>query len=194
VQFSEAAEYRALIKNEVSVTMLYSGMLRRAPDAGGFDSWVNALDSGTSVQELINLFLVSEEYHNRFLPTVVAAGAPLVKRTWPPHMASNVSVLIPLTVMFSKPMDPATLNAATFRLTDPIGATVAAQCPTAQHRHARSGLAAHDGDALLGDHHDGRARPERRSSRSNYSFAFLTQGSEGPPIVAGCPTRTSMRS
>jgi hypothetical protein len=66
--FSESAEYRGLISAEVFVTMAYSGMLRRAPDAGGFSFWVQSMDAGQSGLALINGFLVSPEYRSRFLP------------------------------------------------------------------------------------------------------------------------------
>ena len=66
--FSESAEYRSLINSEVYVTMLYVGMLRRAPDTNGFNFWVGRLDSGNSPQQLIDSFLVAPEYRARFLP------------------------------------------------------------------------------------------------------------------------------
>jgi len=66
--FSESPEYRALIANEVYVTMMYVGMLRRAPEPAGFTFWVNYLDSGNSGLALINGFIASQEYRNRFLP------------------------------------------------------------------------------------------------------------------------------
>jgi ELWxxDGT repeat protein len=68
VAFSESPEYRSLITHEVYVTMLYVGMLRRAPDAGGFSSWVSYLDAGNPGPALIQLFLDSAEYRARFLP------------------------------------------------------------------------------------------------------------------------------
>jgi len=67
VQFSESPEYRVSIESEVFVTMMYTGMLRRAPDAGGFDYWVGQRDHGTA-QGLIAGFLASQEYRSRFLP------------------------------------------------------------------------------------------------------------------------------
>ncbi len=66
--FSESAEYKALIASEVYVTMSYAGMLRRAPDAGGFSYWVNYLDGGNSGLALLNGFLTANEYRARFLP------------------------------------------------------------------------------------------------------------------------------
>jgi hypothetical protein len=65
--FSESAEYQGLSYNKVYVTMMYVGMLRRAPDTGGFNFWVNYLSTGSG-QALINGFLGAAEYHNRFLP------------------------------------------------------------------------------------------------------------------------------
>ena len=66
--FSESSEYQSAIFSETYVTMMYVGMLKRAPDSGGFTFWVNYIDQGNSGQALINGFLVSQEYHNRFLP------------------------------------------------------------------------------------------------------------------------------
>lgn len=66
--FSESAEYRALIGAEVLVTMAYVGMLRRAPEEGGFAFWVGYLDAGQSPQALIDAFLRAAEYRARFLP------------------------------------------------------------------------------------------------------------------------------
>jgi subtilisin-like proprotein convertase family protein len=68
--FSESDEYKGTSFNKVYVTMIYVGMLRRAPDQGGFDFWVNALNNGASGLQLIQGFLNSVEYHDRFLPHV----------------------------------------------------------------------------------------------------------------------------
>ncbi|HYC36632.1 MAG TPA: DUF4214 domain-containing protein [Usitatibacter sp.] len=65
--FSESAEYRALVANEVAVTMIYMGMLRRGPDGGGFSYWVDYLDRGNNGLALIDGFLASPEYRGRFL-------------------------------------------------------------------------------------------------------------------------------
>lgn len=66
--FSESAEYKGVIGNSVYVTMMYVGMLRRSPDQGGFDFWKGYLTSGNSGLALINGFITSTEYRNRFLP------------------------------------------------------------------------------------------------------------------------------
>ncbi len=68
VGFSESDEYKLAINAEVYVTMMYNGMLRRAPDSSGFSFWVQYLDGGNSGLALINGFLVSPEYRARFLP------------------------------------------------------------------------------------------------------------------------------
>ena len=64
--FSESAEYKALMNSDVYVTMVYIGLLRRSPDADGFDYWVNRMDGGDSGQILIDGFLKSAEYAARF--------------------------------------------------------------------------------------------------------------------------------
>ncbi len=66
VAFSESEEYRSLIHAEVQVTMMYIGMLRREPDVDGFYYWVSERWLGRSIVELIEGFLDSEEYQNRF--------------------------------------------------------------------------------------------------------------------------------
>ena len=43
-------------------------LLRRAPDAQGFSFWVNYMDQGNTARALIEGFLGSAEYRQRFLP------------------------------------------------------------------------------------------------------------------------------
>ena len=64
--FSESAEYKGLTGREVYVTMMYMGMFRRSPEEEGFNFWVDYLDSGNSGLALIDGFLNSTEYANRF--------------------------------------------------------------------------------------------------------------------------------
>ncbi|MBK1723512.1 DUF4214 domain-containing protein [Thiocystis violacea] len=66
IGFSESPEFRTRSYSWVQVTMIYVGMLRRAPDQGGFDFWVQALQGGRSVTDLIDGFLESPEYASRF--------------------------------------------------------------------------------------------------------------------------------
>lgn len=47
---------------ESFVENLYSDLLSRSPDAGGFDSYVGALNSGSSMGDVVNSFLTSPEY------------------------------------------------------------------------------------------------------------------------------------
>jgi uncharacterized delta-60 repeat protein len=68
IGFSESPEYSSLTANEVFVTMAYVGMMRRAPDPGGFSFWVNYMDAGNSARALIDGFIPSAEYRARFLP------------------------------------------------------------------------------------------------------------------------------
>ena len=66
--FSESPEYRANSGNEVFVTMMYLGMLRRAPEPGGFEFWLDYVDGGSSGLAVIDGFFRSSEYRGRFLP------------------------------------------------------------------------------------------------------------------------------
>ena len=66
--FSESPEYVTAIGNEVFITMMYVGMLRRAPDPVGFAYWLTQLDGGTSGIDLTQGFLDAPEYRARFLP------------------------------------------------------------------------------------------------------------------------------
>ena len=43
-------------------------MLQRSPDADGFAYWVDQMDRGVSNAALIDGFIDSLEYRNRFLP------------------------------------------------------------------------------------------------------------------------------
>lgn len=66
VGFSESPEYRANMEHDVVVTMAYVGMLRRAPEPGGFDDWVGQMDAGLSRTDLMTGFFRSIEYALRF--------------------------------------------------------------------------------------------------------------------------------
>ena len=66
IGFSESGEYQALMTNQIYVTMTYIGLLRRSPDQGGFDYWVSVMDAGGSGLGLIESFLTSGEYADRF--------------------------------------------------------------------------------------------------------------------------------
>jgi uncharacterized delta-60 repeat protein len=69
VGFSDSPEYQASSANQVFVTMMYAGMLRRTPEPVGFNGWVGFLDSAALTRtQVINGFFLSVEYHGRFLP------------------------------------------------------------------------------------------------------------------------------
>jgi hypothetical protein len=69
IGFSESVEYKAKKFNEVYVTMMYVGMLRRSPELGGYNGWLAYLNTpGNTPLTMINGFFLSTEYHNRFLP------------------------------------------------------------------------------------------------------------------------------
>lgn len=76
--FSESVEYKQIQANSVYVTMVYIGLLRRAPDQSGYDYWVARMNQGNSGQELINQFLTSAEYANRFNGSVAAVSTASV--------------------------------------------------------------------------------------------------------------------
>jgi uncharacterized protein YkwD len=66
VNFSESAEYRMKTATSVSVIMAYVGMLRRAPDPGGYTYWLGQLNSGAPLTTLVGGLLQSTEYSARF--------------------------------------------------------------------------------------------------------------------------------
>ena len=66
LRFSGSLEYVQGSANEVLVAMMYYGMLRREPDAGGFAFWVDFLDAGNGDLAIIDGFFRSQEYRNRF--------------------------------------------------------------------------------------------------------------------------------
>ncbi|HEX7133534.1 MAG TPA: FG-GAP-like repeat-containing protein [Iamia sp.] len=65
---SESFSATSSLEDEVQVAMTYIGLLNRAPDAAGFDFWVDQVEQrGVSPQRLIEQFLASSEYRNRVL-------------------------------------------------------------------------------------------------------------------------------
>lgn len=66
--FSESDEYRDRSFADIYVTLMYVGMLRRSPDPSGFAFWRSAVGGGGSGLPLIQGFLDSPEYRDRFLP------------------------------------------------------------------------------------------------------------------------------
>jgi hypothetical protein len=68
IGFSESPEFRQLIEDEVYVTAVYVGMLRRAPDGAGLDFYVDQIEAGAPRAGIIGGFMNSPEYRGRFLP------------------------------------------------------------------------------------------------------------------------------
>jgi hypothetical protein len=65
VEFSESPENVAATNGEVRATMLYLGMLRRAPDPSGLEFWADYIDRGEPYGNAIAGFLTSAEYRRR---------------------------------------------------------------------------------------------------------------------------------
>jgi len=86
IGFSESPEFQQLVVNEVYVTAVYVGMLKRAPDAGGMAFYVNQIESGLPRNGIIVGFMGSPEYRNRFVvpppPSNLEATQKLVGGTW----------------------------------------------------------------------------------------------------------------
>jgi hypothetical protein len=68
VYFSSSPEYLYLSANDVYVTMTYMGLLIRTPEQAGFEYWLGVMDLGASGVALIDSFLQSQEYQDRFTP------------------------------------------------------------------------------------------------------------------------------
>ena len=65
VAFSDAPEYQRRIRGRVLGTMLYVGMLRRAPEATGLAYWADVIDDGIPYRNVIAGFLGAPEYESR---------------------------------------------------------------------------------------------------------------------------------
>ncbi len=65
VGFSDSAEFRRKSEPRVLATMLYVGMLRRAPDTAGLDYWAGVIASGVPYRNVIAGFLGATEYGAR---------------------------------------------------------------------------------------------------------------------------------
>ncbi|HYU97185.1 MAG TPA: PQQ-dependent sugar dehydrogenase [Pyrinomonadaceae bacterium] len=68
-QIAEDSRFKALKFNETFVMMEYFGYLRRDPDAGGFQFWLDKLNqfNGNFEQaDMVKAFIVSGEYRDRF--------------------------------------------------------------------------------------------------------------------------------
>ena len=68
IGFTESAEFKAIKKIDVIVAMDYLGLLGRTPEQAGFDWWVEQQNTNIPEVQVIGGFIVSAEYHGRFLP------------------------------------------------------------------------------------------------------------------------------
>lgn len=76
VAFSDSTEFRRISEPRVLATMLYVGMLRRAPDNAGLDYWAEIIASGVPYSNVIAGFLGAAEYGTR-MATIYADVDPL---------------------------------------------------------------------------------------------------------------------
>ena len=73
--FAQSGEYQSSMREEVSVTLLYVGLLGRTPEPGGYAHWLDAIDSRQGdALGAIEAFVQSQEYHDRFLPGEVGTA------------------------------------------------------------------------------------------------------------------------
>lgn len=66
--FSESDENKGRTANAVAVVGVYVGLLRRSREQGGLDFYVNQLNSGGTLRDVLQGFFNSGEYRARFLP------------------------------------------------------------------------------------------------------------------------------
>lgn len=63
---ANASEYRERSYAEVQVYMAYAAMLLRSPDSEGLQYWIGIVQDGGSIEALLDGFISSSEYRNRF--------------------------------------------------------------------------------------------------------------------------------
>ncbi|MDD2691365.1 MAG: DUF4347 domain-containing protein [Simplicispira sp.] len=67
--FAQSGEYKVQMQEEVAVTLLYVGLLGRSPEQGGYEHWLDQITSQGDALGAMEVFIQSDEYHDRFLPT-----------------------------------------------------------------------------------------------------------------------------
>jgi hypothetical protein len=68
-RIAENERFAAAKRNEIFVMMEYFGYLRRDPDEGGFQFWLNKLNQFNGDferAEMVKAFITSTEYRDRF--------------------------------------------------------------------------------------------------------------------------------
>ncbi|MGH1492184.1 MAG: DUF4214 domain-containing protein [Acidimicrobiales bacterium] len=94
VAFSDSSEYRQVIGPRVQATMLYVGMLRRAPEGDGLDYWAGVVAGATPYRNVIAGFLGATEYGDR-MGRIYDEVNPLTgieSRASPDHAALAVKI------------------------------------------------------------------------------------------------------
>ena len=68
LSFLDSLEFQSLnlSQNRIDVSLLYFDLLKRDPEPGGFSAWVGALNFGVPFLSVIDAFVMSGEYLNRF--------------------------------------------------------------------------------------------------------------------------------
>jgi hypothetical protein len=66
-QFTESAEFKSRRRAEIFTTLVFAGMLRRAPDVAGFNAFVTGIQTGSN-EVAASAIINSTEYRSRFLP------------------------------------------------------------------------------------------------------------------------------
>jgi len=78
IGFTESTENRVALDQEVTLDILYLGLLGRTGDASGYAYWLNELESGNlNEDQVIDSFLTSSEFHDRVLPANAAMALTL---------------------------------------------------------------------------------------------------------------------
>ncbi len=74
--FAESKEFRNRTDGLVKASMLYVGLLQRAPDEAGLEYWSSLLNRGVPYRDIMSGFLQSTEYRNR-IQGLASATHPL---------------------------------------------------------------------------------------------------------------------
>ncbi|WPL19534.1 hypothetical protein Thiowin_04665 [Thiorhodovibrio winogradskyi] len=69
LELANSAEYQAISAEAVMLDLFYVGLLNRAPGAEGYAYWQEELADADTPLTYFDVFLSSQEYQDRFLPT-----------------------------------------------------------------------------------------------------------------------------
>ncbi len=68
---SESPEHIALRNSEVTVTLVYLGLLQRLPEPGGLEFWSDRVASGLGIDGFVASVIAGPEYRGRFAPSPI---------------------------------------------------------------------------------------------------------------------------